>query len=67
MTELSESAKLMLLIFAAHGGTMSKSHAVAEFNRVVNMTVDEYAQWLRTAKALAAIYAQKHLEKGSDV
>jgi hypothetical protein len=59
MTDLSPEAQLLLLIFASHGGEMTKIQAEAEFTRVRQMTPEDRAAYIVEAKRLTAEYARK--------
>jgi hypothetical protein len=54
---LSPDAELLLLIFASHGGMLTKFAAEDEFVRVRRLPDDEFAAYVAEAKRRAQTFA----------
>ena len=60
--DLSQDAKIMLLMMAANGGSMDEADAKREFIRIIKLSPAEFELWLERAKELAGANALKYWE-----
>jgi hypothetical protein len=55
---MTPDAELLLLIFASHGGSMTKADAEAEFIRVTALPPPEFKAYVAAALRRTRTYAQ---------